>query len=238
MHQTDTTEWIVCGSSPSANEYLRLCRYRYPLATKIATNSAGRLFPEGPDFYYVSDFVACQKYKDDCIRYRRQGTKLLSLHRSPKALVQRGTSAFDELLKVTGPGATWKWRKGEYTDFGMSGLYCVQYALNNGAERVHLVGHEGYRSVETCPEFDHFDGAPGPTNGAHLTKVVIQPAMQAMVECAKHVEFYFYGAMNYTVTGDNVHYIGNHEGLVKDEPLPQWNNGKPGPTSDKDEYHD
>ena len=230
LHQTDHKEWLVVGSSPSANEYARLCKYRHPMASVICTNSSGRLFPEGPDFYYVNalmfgDAKVDNKYLDDCRRYKRQGTRLITVKRSTKAQIKRGTEWFDEFLTMDGPGATWKFKIGHYSDWSMSGLMIAQYALNMGAEKVHMIGHEGYRSNGTKAEFDHFDGAPGPTNGEHCTNVLIQPAMQAMIDACPFVEFIFYGCMNYRVTGQNVHFIGNHDVLEKNGPLPIWGHG-------------
>jgi len=226
-HQTDHKEWLVVGSSPSADEYARLCRARYPMAATIATNSGGRLFPQGPDYYYVNALVfgddkVDNKYLADCKRYKAQGTRLITIKRNTKAQVRRGTDWFDEFITMDGPGATWQFKIGHYSDWSMSGLMIVQYALNMGAERVHLVGHEGYRSSEGNPQFDHFDGFPGPANGHHCTHNLIKPAMQAMVDACPWVEFYFYGAMNYEVKGDNVNFIGNHEQLAKDEKSQVW----------------
>jgi hypothetical protein len=197
------------------------------MASVIATNSSGRLFPEGPDFYYVNalmfgDEKVDNKYLEDCKRYKAQGTRLVTVKRSSKAQVMRGTDWFDEFIELTGPGANWQFKIGQFSDWSMSGLFITQYALNMGAEKVHMIGHEGYRSTETEAAFDHFDGAPGPKNGEHCTNVLIKPAMQAMIDACPFVEFVFYGCMNYTVTGQNVHFIGNHAVLQKDEPLPDW----------------
>ena len=204
---------------------------RHPMAATIATNSGGRLFPQGPDFYYVNalmfgDDKVDNRYLDDCKRFKRQGTRLVTVKRSVKALQKRGTDWFDEFLDITGPGATWQFKIGSYSDWSISGLLITQYALNMGAEKVHMIGHEGYRSEEGNPAFDHYDGYAGPTNGKHCTNVLIKPAMQAMIDACPFVEFIFYGCMNYEVKGQNVHHIANHEVLVKDEVSPPTTKAK------------
>lgn len=213
--------WIVAGTSQTADMFTRLARHRYPFATTITTNAGHKLFCRSanvpmrrPDYYYLSDAVACAEFIKPARELRGYGTKLVTLKRSPSALQLRGVSDFDIFLDVPGPGATWQFRKGDYTDWSLSGLYTIQFAINNGAKLIHIAGHEGYRNDDRgCRHDDHFDGSRSPDNGALLTEVIIRPAMQAMIDACPDVQFHYYGPLAYEVHGHNVSFTANNEAV-------------------------
>lgn len=155
------------------------------------------------DFLFVFDFAACQKYANAAKRMQQDGTRCITLKRKQPEIAQRHLDGFDEFIGPSrfknNPG--W-FSRGEWNDMGLSGLWCVQYALNGGATTLHLPGHDGYRGRPT----DYDSGESHPI--AHDTTFgIIQPAMQAMVDACPDVQFVFYGDLAYEVKGENVSII-------------------------------
>ena len=111
-----------------------------------------------------------------------------------------------EFLKVSDasshPGT---FRQGEYASCGLSGLMCLQYALNHEATDVHLVGMEGYGESG-----HYFNGNQdcGPEKSVPFTENLIQPFVQSCIDACPDVTFHFYGQLNYKVSGENVRWIG------------------------------
>jgi len=100
-----------------------------------------------PDFYVLFDMNACAKYRDAAKAAQAAGTKLVTLAKSPESLKQRGVDHFDIFLELGGHRGTGPFplfRPGEYADCGFSRLYALQFAINNGATHVLLLGMKGY----------------------------------------------------------------------------------------------
>jgi len=173
----------------------------------ITTNGGIGLFepPDVPDVYYLNDREACRVYHDRAVWMQRHGTRLATLRRVPSAMASRRVDGFDEFL--TGGQVQNQFSRGGYSG-GLSGLVCLEYAVNHGARRVHLVGMGGYAGQD---EGDHFSGyaTPGgdPERKRRHTREIIGPFTQAVVDACQEVEFIFYGRLNYRVTGRNVERI-------------------------------
>jgi len=199
--------WIVVGGGPDAREMLNLARRRCPTARIITTNGGIGLFepPDVPDVYYLNDQEACRVYHDRAVWMQRHGTRLATLRRVPSAMASRRVDGFDEFLP--GGQVQNQFSRGGYSG-GLSGLVCLEYAVNHGARRVHLVGMGGYAGQD---EGDHFSGyaTPGgdPERKRRHTREIIGPFTQAVVDACQEVEFIFYGRLNYRVTGRNVERI-------------------------------
>jgi len=196
-------EWIVVGASQSAPQGLAMAQAHRPNATTITTNGGLRLFSPGNlDYYLLIDMVACDRYSNDSKAYQADGTTLVTLDRLPSALAHRGLSHFDELLSVD------RHQRGYvpdiYTDCGFSGLFCTQFALNNGATRLSWVGMEGFRSTPRQQVDDHFHGQLGPAKGVHQTERVLGPFLQSVVDQRPDVEFRFYGTPLFSLAGPNL----------------------------------
>lgn len=196
-------DWIVTGSSPSGREWTRRLVRRYPDAVRIASNRAIEWYAEDDielDYLFVFDFVACQKYADVAKRMQQDGTRCVTLQRKQPALAQRNIDGFDEFIGPPRFKCNPGWfKRGEWNDMSLSGLWCVQYAINSGATTLHLPGHEGYRGRPS--DYDTGEAHP---NAHDKTFGVIEPAFRAMVEACLDVHFVFYGDLAYEVNGPNV----------------------------------
>ena len=117
----------------------------------------------------------------------------------------RRVDGFDEFL----PGGPTQNRflRGGYSA-GLSGLLCLEYVVNHGAKRIHLVGMNGYAGRVGG---DYFDGHETPVNTPDKrlrhTREIIEPFVQTVVDACPDVEFVFYGQLNYRVTGRNAQRI-------------------------------
>ncbi|MHC4176682.1 MAG: hypothetical protein ACYSWU_04200 [Planctomycetota bacterium] len=200
-------DWIVVGSSPSAAEWLPVVRERYPDAVTMTTNRGINLFEDTPDIYYFGDERVLfpetfEEYRETARRLKQEGAHTVGLLRLPEVMTEWDVEWIDDKLTVRiGSWRPWKFVKGKYTAVSLSGLFCLQYAVNQGAEGVHLVGMEGYGD-----EGHYFDGGRDSQVAKDLqrTTEVIGPFTQALVKACPEVQFTFYGQLNYTVAGANV----------------------------------
>jgi len=198
--------WIVAGAGPDAREMLALARARHPVAQIVTTNEGINLFepPDRPDAYFLTDAKACEIYGQKSRDIQARGTRLVTLRRDPQALKMRRVDHCDEFVAIS--GAHNQFVRNGYTA-GLSGLLCLQYAINQGARQIHLVGMNGYTGQKNG---DYFDGHEPANTGRkrHMhTETVIQPFTQAAVDECQDIEFVFYGALNYSVAGPNVRRI-------------------------------
>jgi N-acylneuraminate cytidylyltransferase len=197
-------QWIVAGASPSAREGFAAARAAYPMATTITTNGGQGLFdpPDRPDHYILFDSEACVKHREHAKAFAAHGSRTITLHRdSQRALVTRGVHWFDEFLPLNGHDHPGRFSQGKYASCGLSGLMCLQYALNHGAQGVHLVGMEGY--ADSGHYFDD-QADQGPEKSRRFTRTLIEPFVQSCIDACPDVEFTFYGQLNYRVSGSNV----------------------------------
>ena len=194
--------WIVLGAGPDAREMLRLARARYPHSQIITTNEGIELFadPDFPDVYVLNDQVASRTYADRAKAIQKRGCRLVTLRRDPQAMRLRGVDHCDEFLPfVSGRLHV----PGSYCG-GLSGLLCLQYALNHGAKSVHLVGMNGYTGKRGGDYFDEHEPDNKGRKRAMHTESIIQPFTQSAVDVCPDVGFVFYGQLNYSVAGQNV----------------------------------
>lgn len=211
--------WIVTGASTSGREWLRHVAPTMPDAVRIAANSAITWYLEDGhhlDYAWLTDAVACPKYGPAARAMRKQyGTKLCTIMRSHEALRHRGQEDFDIFVGNERRGIENVFEHGRYHDVSLSGIWCMQFALNHWATEVHVIGQEGYRSRATRNsegEFvkwevqvpDYADGSAYTKDGPLVTAERIEPAMNAMVRACPVVKFHFYGDLSYRVEGPNV----------------------------------
>ena len=178
--------WLAIGAGPSAETGLTRARRDWPGATTISTNSAALLLR--PDYYFLSDGVACRRWSAVATAYQQLGTKLVTLSRQTDALKDRGLEAFDIFVDMP--------------EFCYSGLFCVIWAARQ-AERVCLIGHDGYQSKEGKLVPDYFDGRLGVAKQARQTHELIRPRLQAIAEAFPSVEFIQYTRPTYKVEAKN-----------------------------------
>lgn len=198
-------EWVIVGSSAGAPEWLPavLAATKNPV---VMTTNSGRLLFESdrrPDIYFLggevignlgifAPHIAAAK------EFQKAGTWTVGLKRDPEDLVVNDMDWLDQYLEVDyGEWGQWRFHRGHYGAVGISGLFCLQYAVNNEAKHIHCIGMEGYAGKN-----DYFDGSPD--SQAEFTDIIIQPFTQALVSGCPDVSFSFYGNLLYEVTAPNV----------------------------------
>lgn len=196
-------QWIVIGSSPGAPEWLPVVRTRYPHAETITTNSGGLLFtlPDRPAYYFLSDHQACEEHGELAQDLAARGSRTITRKRADSALKNRGVEWFDEFIQDERPGTMLDFVPGHYCDSGLSGLFCLQYAVNHGACGIHMVGFEGYGDGQ------HYFDKPrvqAQNKSVAFTEKYIRRFVQSVVDVCPDVTFHFYGDLNYRISGRNV----------------------------------
>ncbi len=192
MNAPDGTTWAVVGSSPSAAAFLP---YVATDATTITTNAGAGLFVgRRLDYYLLFDDAACRNYISLAYQKQAKGTKLITHTHQERQVKEFGLGGFDITLQM----ATLKtppplFVRGEYTgQIALSGLYCLAFAVNNGARRVVMLGMEGYENR---------------TAGKMLR--IIQPMTQAIIDACPDVQFEFCGRPRYVIGGNNLRIYHN-----------------------------
>ncbi len=200
-------EWIVAGSSPSAEQWIGPALDAVPKAKIITTNRGSKLFADRqPDVYffgdeYLDDPEQFKEHRETARKLKAKGARIVGLNRTGKVKAAWDIEWIDEFLTVdVGPWSPWKFIKGHYTAVRLSGLFCLQYAINHGATSIHLVGMEGYGDDEHY--FD--DGAVSRVaKDSQLTLKTIQPFTQQLIDRCPDVDFRFYGELNYHIVAGN-----------------------------------
>jgi len=157
--------WLVVGSSPNAPAALKLALALHPNASTITTNAGFQLFTEQPPaVYFLADYVACKLWAQTAADLQARGTRFVVPAREPLALVDRGITHADEYIDVNRTLDAGRHHPGQYAGHALSGLYCLDYAVNNGATAVTLAGFDGYGSNLETQVPDYFDGRDGHRN--------------------------------------------------------------------------
>jgi hypothetical protein len=192
------SDWIVTGSAPSGRAWLRRLASTYPDAKTIAANRAAEWHLEDGirlDYCLIFDMHASVIYYEMGLKARAHGAKLVTLNRSKESLRKRKLDHFDEFIPAGRFRGKPDWyARGEYNDFGLSGFWALQYAINNGATTIHLPGHEGYRGRTS----DYDSGIPHP-RANEITFGIIEPGFAAVTTGCRDIQFVFYGDLAYTI---------------------------------------
>lgn len=184
--------WLALGSSPLAPSSLHAARSAHRVDKIITTNSGIKLVAT-PDVYFLSDSTACQKFNAQARAAHAAGTHCVTLSRHHAAMRQRGVEWFDEFVHNGPP----------FSQFQLSGLFCIEYACRNGASTVLLCGLDGYN--DRSPDggkTDYWDDTRRESNG-NLTAAIIQPMMPNIVGRYPGVEFVHYGSPRFKVEAKN-----------------------------------
>lgn len=207
--------WIICGAGPDAREMLATVRGRYPSATTITTNQGIELFPapDRPDVYFLTDSCGCRLYHDQAMDAQRRGSRMVTLRREIGPLKDRGLESFDEFVPAGSAKVCNQFVRGMYTA-GLTGLLCLQYAINHGAKQVHMVGMNGYIGGSGVDYFES-DGPAnlGITKRSHTENIIV-PFTQSAIDSCPDVEFIVYGRLNYNVSGANARRVVPREELL------------------------
>ena len=207
----DNTTWLIVGGGPSGADTFDavMACPSWRAGMSVATNSGIHLFfshidgPFYPDFYLLLDSKAVEIHHRWALAARRHGTMLVSCERNDPFGI-RGTPEADIRLPLPMFDRTPRpFRQGAYVHARYSGLLCLQLALNCGAERVGLIGFDGYRSHAGRQRPDTLDGRDGPATGVDGTRDFIAPFLQSCIDANPDVEFIQFGPTTYQLSGDN-----------------------------------
>lgn len=212
--------WLIVGSSPDAGDHFDVL---LPLAGVWMTCNAGwQLFLthdtyQGiwadrlkggrllPDHYWISDPVAAAAARRAIAMMAARGTRIITADRADFVVKSLGLPVEPhERVKLGAPPEQPAYTPGKPIHPTLSGLICLQYALDHGASRVILVGMSGYRSKESEIVTDSFDGRKGKAGGSDQTQYCIRPFIQSAINALPHVQFVVVGKLAYTLTGPNV----------------------------------
>lgn len=190
------TTAILIGSSPTVRLTYPAARACWPAATTITCNRGLQVEPD-PDFYFLSDQLACQLWSANAKAAAKRGkTKRITLRREPQAMKMRTVDDFEIVIREGHP----------FEPFQTSGLWCVEFAIRIlGADQVVMCGYDGYRP--DCPGQDYFAGADhyAPNDGLqkNLTRKVVEPLTNRIVAKYPAVTFVCLGAPWYQVNHPN-----------------------------------
>jgi len=190
--------WIVLGSAADVPKYYARAKQDYPDAPTIATNHALKMVV--PEYYFLNDMWACELFAEQARELQQShGMKIVTPKRQASALQNRGLHTADFLLECArGKG----YAPGGYTDCQFSGLFCLQFALMQGAEAIAAVGHGGY--PPNGEESPYWYDPPATTRyrmHATYTHEIIGPFWNAAIEQNPGVAFRFYGGLYWKIKG-------------------------------------
>ncbi len=209
-----SSNWVVVGASPSAPDHIAHAVARWPTPTTIACNGGAWLFGDNPpNYYWLCDTLSARNHGDDARRFQSDGSRLVTDRSRLRLIASGGVDSADVILDATkqrGPKPHTTFTPGQYTGGGVSGTWCLQFAVNNGARRVALVGLEGYRTGRGPVYRDHFHDTKhlSPCNMmAKITRLLIGPLTQNIITKCPDVEFVCYGKPTYPLVGDNLEVV-------------------------------
>lgn len=174
--------WLILGSGPSAPDWYDKVR---PLVDKVATCNAGIELCPQPDVYALCEAATFPMYAEQYRKARETGTRVITID----CVGPANKRDMDEVLPVLGPDIfdMETWEKGVYRNGVTTGSILVQYAVNNGATEVHLVGFEGYHAKTGPGQFVKTNNYQG-------------PLFYRMAAVCPEVQFTFYGRPLYDVS--------------------------------------
>ena len=176
--------WLVLGSSPDAPAHLERVG---EVDASITTNRGGLLIQ--PTHYFLSDHVACEMFHELSGELQAKGAKLVTLDRLPTAIRKRGIEHFDEFVVNTFP----------YEPASLSGLWCLEYAIRNGATCVVMAGMQGYAGAES-----YFTGSGSMCEERRSKSTeYVRELTQILVDKYPAVRFDCFGPIHYSIRGDN-----------------------------------
>jgi hypothetical protein len=151
----------------------------------------------------MTDRGTCKTYAEEIKQFPANGVKLITFRRAATAIKKRGLENADILLDVLFCGDPLVFQRGVINDCMFSGLYCVQFAIEQGAQRLLLPGFEGYKPNCLYP---HWDDVPYAEQAGEIryNEGFFRPWWKLVANACPDVEFIFYGDMNYQVEGSNV----------------------------------
>lgn len=162
---------IVLGSSPLVRQAYATARVDWPDALTVTCNRGLEIEPQ-PDFYFLSDCIACQMWSRNGKEAAKRGkTKTVTLRRDPQAMKMRTVDDFDIVVREGHP----------FEPFQLSGLWCFEFAIRVlAAQQLVLCGMDGYRPAVGLT--DYFDGAVQLPGAAGLGKNTLERVIQPLTD--------------------------------------------------------
>jgi len=212
------TSWMVLGSSPTAPTYHSIPEVDYVIA------SGDGIMLRDPDFYMMIEKSALHRHiklyytaqqrghtkiliTDHIEIYARQAKYMDKLVKLGLRDANNNTPIYNERLVIDQfqkPDAWELWKPGNMF-YAASGIMALQYAINQGANEIHMVGLEGYNKEKEFFYFNSEDSAgPLPNVGSFELQAYSHKLTQKMVDLLPDVSFITYGSLNFTLTGQNV----------------------------------
>jgi hypothetical protein len=192
------TTWLVLGSSVSAPaEYERA----KPFADVIITSNRGLKIEPNPDWYWVSDHVAVDRYLPLIEPSLGNKTKLVTNDFAVRTRPQLKPLA-DVILNYDYK-YNCNWHPGRYVNARASGGMILQFAANHDADRILMVGMSGYRSRPGHIEVEYFDGELGVIKCQGLMKTY-GPLVQNVIDRSSGITFFFFGKPSYPWRGMSI----------------------------------
>jgi hypothetical protein len=192
--------WIVTGSSPTVIDHFEEVVCGVPDAKNITANAGMMLYDAigvVPDACVIFDEIASMMFGYSIRQAQRNGMKLITMNWTQQWVKVKADVEITTILH-----RSTCFHRGEYVNPGFSGLIACQYALNNGATELILVGMDGYKGRVWYPEVATFDGRSN-ANGDQAVREQIQPFMQSMIDECPDVLFTQYGDPVYMLHGEN-----------------------------------
>ena len=192
--------WLLIGSGPDAPEYLPVAMADYPDAITMTTNHGLNLI-EKPDYYLIIDRTAVRLLGERAKKLQSEGMYIVTSENDCTRPVVESVIPNPDYHFIIN-NSHW-YMKGFISRCRFSGLYMLQFVLLMGAERVAMVGYNGYPPDKTPYWYEHtrkYDIAEYRTR----TLGKIQPYMHDITKANPDVHFVYYGKLNYEVSGKNV----------------------------------
>ena len=191
-------KWMVLGSSPTAAKYCTA------VEVDRVVSAGEALTLRRPDVYIIAEINRLHTHEKLKREIRKKGT-LIYVSGCIYSHIEKhldGQYPCDGYLPcVIDNEKHWnRWEPGLYV-MTCSGATAVQYAVNHGAEEIHLVGMEGYRGPG---EVTYFTGEKGSEQGVKFLREMYAPLMQLIVSSCPEIQFFTYGQMEYDLAGENV----------------------------------
>lgn len=219
--------WLILGSSPSMPQYADRA---FKHCGVVCTANAG-IFEcthqeVVPDYYMILEVDTPKYYGRYYRKARKFGMKTmttdLTLRNDPgieadadillRVASVEDFEALDGVRKRRSYYADQReYTPGDYVGCAFAGTYLLQYVMNEHKPReVWIVGCEGYKSEPHDQVKDTFDGRLGNKAGVEYTRNLSAPTMRCVVKCHPATTFYFFGHLNYAISGENVVKIDEH----------------------------
>ena len=175
------SNWLILGCGPTAGEWLLEAA---PNCTVSATCNDGIEMIPNPDYYAMVEQGPFEQFKLAYRAAQERGTKLISHDKTGGRFHDR----IDVIVPVLGPQEfeIQSWAKGLWRNACTAGSLIVQYAANNGATEIHLVGMDGYTQAD----------GPDQLVKTHCYQ---GPLLARMAQVMPQTTFIFYGRPRYEI---------------------------------------